>query len=435
MRITNNMLIRNMMLNINTNLVRMDKVQYQMATGKKIRRPSDDPIIASRALKYRTDIYEIEQFQKNTSDAISWIEMTEQALSNLGEVIKRARELTVQASTDSLTPEDKIKIQSEIIQLKRSIVEIGNTSYAGRYIFGGYDTDEPPFAIENTSIGEKITYRGKYLSLGGPVSGTVNDADIQEFYRNNLHKVAGQPELMMGNLLSFEVFASGAGADFDITLTEETNETTRTIRIPQGSYDTGNINELVSALQAAIDDDVNGFGTFTLDGQDVSKIKVGTDPDGKKIVFTVQNGDAIRINKTPKPNGLDIEKIGFEDGVRSRQVGDSTYQLTMNFIDFTATATESRFDIVLDSGQVLEIDLPAGDYTLEDMVAELNNQLDGTGITVSAVDGQIRFESTVEGFTIRENGYALDLSRLGYADGVKSARNQLQSIEYEVGVG
>ncbi|NLC45122.1 MAG: flagellar hook-associated protein 3, partial [Clostridiales bacterium] len=42
---------------------------------------------------------------------------------------------------------------------------------------------------------------------------------------------------------------------------------------------------------------------------------------------------------------------------------------------------------------------------------------------------------TVEGFTIRENGYALDLSRLGYADGVKSARNQLQSIEYEVGVG
>ena len=107
----------------------------------------------------------------------------------------------------------------------------------------------------------------------------------------------------------------------------------------------------------------------------------------------------------------------------------------MNFKDFSATATESRFDIVLDDGQVFEIDLPAGDYTLDDMVDELNNQLGGTGISVSAVDGQIRFESTAGGFSVRENGYALDLTKLGFTDGAKSVRDELQSIEYEVGVG
>ncbi|MDK2811386.1 MAG: flagellar hook-associated protein 3 FlgL, partial [Petroclostridium sp.] len=133
MRVTNNMLIRTMMLNLNSNLARMDKVQQQMATGKKIRVPSDDPIVAARALKFRTDVSEIEQFQKNTSDAMSWLEVTETALANMGDVLQRARELTVQASNGTLTDEDRQKIKAELGQLKQSIVEIGNTTYAGRY--------------------------------------------------------------------------------------------------------------------------------------------------------------------------------------------------------------------------------------------------------------------------------------------------------------
>jgi len=54
MRITNNMLINNMLNNLNNNLNRMNKYQNQLATGKKISLPSDDPIVASRALKLRT---------------------------------------------------------------------------------------------------------------------------------------------------------------------------------------------------------------------------------------------------------------------------------------------------------------------------------------------------------------------------------------------
>jgi flagellar hook-associated protein 3 FlgL len=61
MRITNNMLMNNMLSNLNTNLTRMSKYQNQLATGHKISLPSDDPIVASRALKLRTDVAEIEQ--------------------------------------------------------------------------------------------------------------------------------------------------------------------------------------------------------------------------------------------------------------------------------------------------------------------------------------------------------------------------------------
>lgn len=161
MRVTNNMLIRTMMLNLNSNLARMDKVQQQMATGKKIRVPSDDPIVAARALKFRTDVSEIEQFQKNTSDAMSWLEVTETALANMGDVLQRARELTVQASNGTLTDEDRQKIKAELGQLKQSIVEIGNTTYAGRYIFAGFKTDTAPFAVDGAG---NLTYQGSAVN-------------------------------------------------------------------------------------------------------------------------------------------------------------------------------------------------------------------------------------------------------------------------------
>lgn len=87
MRITNNMLINNMIDYIGNNLGRMEKLQMQMATGKKISVPSDDPVAAARALKLRTDVSEIEQYKRNVKDAQSWMDITENALSNMGDVL------------------------------------------------------------------------------------------------------------------------------------------------------------------------------------------------------------------------------------------------------------------------------------------------------------------------------------------------------------
>lgn len=109
MRITNNMLINNMKNYINNNLSRMDKYQNQMATGKKISVPSDDPIVAARALKLRTDVSEIEQYKRNVKDAQSWMDITETALSNIGDVLHRARELASQGAMELLPRMIRIK--------------------------------------------------------------------------------------------------------------------------------------------------------------------------------------------------------------------------------------------------------------------------------------------------------------------------------------
>lgn len=185
MRVTNNMLIGNMMWNLNNNLRRLDKLQTQNATGKKIRFPSDDPIVASRVLKLKTDLAELEQYKKNNNDALSWLEITEAAVADIGDVLQRARELTVRAATGSLTTEDKEKISSEMEQLKKQLISSGNTTYAGRYVFSGYNTDtklfdeDGKYNIDITSFKLENKPSSSYeISIGEDIQVSTNGLDI-----------------------------------------------------------------------------------------------------------------------------------------------------------------------------------------------------------------------------------------------------------------
>ena len=181
MRITNNMLINNMINYIGNNLTRMDRLQNQLATGKKISVPSDDPVVAARALKLRTDVAEIEQYQKNAGDAQSWMETTEDTLAKMGDVLQRTRELAVQASSGTNTQSDTQTINEEVKQLRTQMIQLGNSTYAGRYIFSGYNTDKKlldettgKFAI-SVSNTENIKYE---IGIGDDININVIGGDL-----------------------------------------------------------------------------------------------------------------------------------------------------------------------------------------------------------------------------------------------------------------
>lgn len=142
MRITNNMLVSNMTYNLNGTLQRLEKLQYEAAEGKRFRVPSDDPIGASKSLKFNTDISKVNQYLRNAKDAESWMKETESALKEINEVLKRTYELTNQAANGTNSPEDLQKIRAEIAELKGHVVQIGNNTYAGRSIFTGFKTDK-----------------------------------------------------------------------------------------------------------------------------------------------------------------------------------------------------------------------------------------------------------------------------------------------------
>lgn len=143
MRITNSMMVNNMMRNIGKNLIRMDKLQTNLATGKKFVNPSDDPIGVSRSLRLKTEIANLEQYKRNAEDALSWMDTTEIALDNMISIFHRAKELTIQAGSETNSIDERKAIALEIDQLKEQLVKIGNTTYAGSYIFSGFKTNYP----------------------------------------------------------------------------------------------------------------------------------------------------------------------------------------------------------------------------------------------------------------------------------------------------
>lgn len=199
MRVTNNMLINNMVYNLNQNLKTLEKLQYQKATEKKFRVPSDDPIGVSKSLKFNTDIAKLEQYKRNAEDAMSWLTDTEAALDEIGEVLKRAYELTVDvANGTKKAPEDLQKVKEEIDQLKEHLIQIGNTTYAERHIFSGFKTDKPLLNKDGTynmdlNVDEVFEYNVgvsetvKVNTLGGKVFGK-GDVNSTPDYNSNIEE-------------------------------------------------------------------------------------------------------------------------------------------------------------------------------------------------------------------------------------------------------
>ena len=142
MRITNGMLVTNMLFNLNQNMGRLNKLNEQMHTQRKFSVPSDDPIGVSKSLKYHTDLSKIEQYTRNAEDANSWMKETESALNEIGEVLHRANKLAVQMANGTYSDDDLLKVKEEISQLKEHLIQISNSTYAGRHLFSGYKTDQ-----------------------------------------------------------------------------------------------------------------------------------------------------------------------------------------------------------------------------------------------------------------------------------------------------
>ncbi|MET4560682.1 flagellar hook-associated protein FlgL [Lysinibacillus parviboronicapiens] len=145
MRVTQSMLSNNMLRNLNNSYGKMSKLQDQINSGSKITRPSDDPVIAVKGMGYRRDLAKVEQYSRNMITANSWLDSTDESLNQVGEQMKRVRELVIQAANDTNTPEEREKIKMEIDQIRQQLQDVANTNVAGSYLFSGTNTNQPLF--------------------------------------------------------------------------------------------------------------------------------------------------------------------------------------------------------------------------------------------------------------------------------------------------
>ena len=158
MRITNKIMQRNNLSNINTNKIYQDKLSTQMSTQKKINRPSDDPVVAIRALRLRSNVTEVTQYySKNIPDAESWLSITEDALKNLSEIVTNMISQCTKGSNADLTTSDREIILEQLKALGDEVYATGDADYAGRYVFTGYRTDTPLAFEEEQNVNYSIT--------------------------------------------------------------------------------------------------------------------------------------------------------------------------------------------------------------------------------------------------------------------------------------
>ncbi len=155
MRVTDKMAFNQTTQNLSKNRSEMSELQNQAATQKRITKPSDDPAAAARVLISRTEERGSKQFIKNINSARSFLEFTDQSLSELTDSLMRAKELAIQQGNDAGASADTRRtVAAEVSQLYSQAVQIGNRKLGEKYIFGGFRTTTPPFDISGEYKGD-----------------------------------------------------------------------------------------------------------------------------------------------------------------------------------------------------------------------------------------------------------------------------------------
>jgi flagellar hook-associated protein 3 FlgL len=169
-RITTSMVQRNVLADLNSISAKLTKSQMKAASGKEIARPSDDPFNASRAMALRQNVNATKQYQRNVEDAIGWQDATEQALDRITESVRGARDLLVQAGSDSTDQTSREAIAVELEQLIESIKQNASATYRGSYLFSGGETGLRPY-----QPGADDAYYGDQGGVDPSVPGIVRE--------------------------------------------------------------------------------------------------------------------------------------------------------------------------------------------------------------------------------------------------------------------
>ena len=144
-RVTEGMLGRRLLSDLRASTHRMATAQRQIASGKRIDKPSDDPLATHNALRLRSELAGITQDRRTIDDTKGWIDTTDSALATITDVVHRARELALQGANGAIGQTERNKLADEVDQLIETAKSAANSSYGGRYVLAGQDTDDPPY--------------------------------------------------------------------------------------------------------------------------------------------------------------------------------------------------------------------------------------------------------------------------------------------------
>jgi flagellar hook-associated protein 3 FlgL len=162
---------------------RLVETQAQVASGKRVNNPSDDPLAAARIAHLDASLARLDQYQANGVIARNQLGLEENSLGAAIDNLQSVKELVVQANNSTISSSDRQVIANELRQRRDALLTLANnTDSDGRYLFGGYSENGAPFSV---AAGGNVVYNGDQGQRTLQISDTrfvaINDSGAQVF--------------------------------------------------------------------------------------------------------------------------------------------------------------------------------------------------------------------------------------------------------------
>lgn len=161
--------------------------QQQIATGKRVLTPADDPAAAVKIIQLREELALSEQYKSNIDSVELQLNAEESQIASAENLLARARELAVQSGNAALKNNDRRSIGNELLQIRDQLLTVANAKNSdGQYLFAGFQSRSQPF---ESGEDRQVKYVGdegqRYVKIGSSTNVAMNTPGKDIFMGTN----------------------------------------------------------------------------------------------------------------------------------------------------------------------------------------------------------------------------------------------------------
>jgi len=154
MRVSEKMIFESSIAQTQRSRESLDQAQSEVASGTRVQHPGDDPVAAALSIGHAVDKARFTAVGDSAQKAVDELNAADTALSGITTVADRAAVIATQFGNDSYSATDRAAASVEVDGLVKETISLLNTTYGGRYIFGGYKDNAAPFDPSGNYAGD-----------------------------------------------------------------------------------------------------------------------------------------------------------------------------------------------------------------------------------------------------------------------------------------
>lgn len=217
MRISSSQMYQNAINTLLQQQAQINELSNKMSHGKKVEKPSDDPIAATKIINLKKELANIDNYLRNGEIVTEKLSLQEIHLNEITNILQRVRELHIQASNDTLSSSNRVAIQHEVKEQLQALLSIANSKDAnGNYLYAGFQSQVVPY--QKSANGSYI-YQGdsgqRELRISSaitiPMSNTAQDIFANYKQGNGYFKVSSNAIPNVGTAVVSEAIVNDPG--------------------------------------------------------------------------------------------------------------------------------------------------------------------------------------------------------------------------------